>query len=123
MLASAIPPLLRVAHRSHLLADVSGYFTAGFAPLTPVRLLDTRSGSKVGALDGTGSAYELQVSGQGGLPASGVAAAALNVTVLTPLLVPTPNAPLYLAPDIYTLFPVKLMPFGKLVPIKLITPD
>jgi hypothetical protein len=44
--------------------------------------LDTRSGGKVGALDGTGSAYELQVSGQGGLPASGVAAAALNVTVV-----------------------------------------
>ena len=33
-------------------------------------------------MDGTGSAYELQVSGQGGLPASGVAAAALNVTVV-----------------------------------------
>jgi len=49
---------------------------------SPVRLLDTRSGSKVGALNGSGSAYELQVSGRGGLPSSGVAAAALNVTVV-----------------------------------------
>jgi len=32
-------------------------------------------------LDGPGSAYELQVSGQGGLPAPGIAAA-LNVTVV-----------------------------------------
>jgi hypothetical protein len=56
---------------------------SGFSALaTPVRLLDTRSGSKVGALDGSAVAYELQVSGRGGLPVSGVAAAALNVTVV-----------------------------------------
>ncbi|MGB0730277.1 MAG: hypothetical protein ACPGT1_10575, partial [Ilumatobacteraceae bacterium] len=49
----------------------------------PERLMDTRpSGTKVGAIDGSGSAYELQVGGQKGVPSSGVAAVALNVTVV-----------------------------------------
>ena len=53
-----------------------------FTPLTPDRLLDTRAGSKVGEIDGSGSAYSLQVTGEGGVPSSGVAAVALNVTVV-----------------------------------------
>ena len=65
--------------KAHLLADVSGYFPSGFEALTPKRLLDTRSGDKVGELDGSGSAYELQVTGGGGVPSSGVSAVALNV--------------------------------------------
>jgi hypothetical protein len=69
--------------RAHLLADVSGYFPSGFDALTPKRLLDTRSGDKVGELDGSGSAYELQVTGQGGVPSSGVSAVALNVTAVS----------------------------------------
>ena len=49
----------------------------------PERLLDTRSsGSKVGELDGSGSAYELQVAGEKGVP-SDVAAVALNVTAVS----------------------------------------
>jgi hypothetical protein len=45
--------------------------------------MDTRgSGNKVGELDGSGSAYELQVGGEKGVPSSGVAAVALNVTVV-----------------------------------------
>ena len=69
--------------KTHLLADVSGYFPSGFEALTPKRLLDTRpSGVKVGSLAvaGGGVPYVLQVTGQGGVPSGGVSAVALNVT-------------------------------------------
>jgi hypothetical protein len=50
---------------------------------SPVRLLNTRtSGTKVGALDGNGAAYELTVAGQSGIPANDVVAVAMNVTVV-----------------------------------------
>lgn len=72
----------------HLLADVSGYFLASgdtaagrYRALTPSRILDTRAG--VGApkaLVGKGQAVTVQVTGRGGVPASGVSAVALNVT-------------------------------------------
>ncbi|TAL13674.1 MAG: hypothetical protein EPN99_15085 [Frankiales bacterium] len=72
----------------HLLADVSGYFLASgetaagrYRPLTPARILDTRTG--VGApkaMVGKGSAITVQVTGRGGVPGSGVSAVALNVT-------------------------------------------
>ena len=71
--------------KAHLLADVSGYFTAGFTSLSaPTRLLDTRpSGNKVGLTDGSGSAYELTVAGVSGLPAAGsLSTVAMNVTVV-----------------------------------------
>jgi hypothetical protein len=70
--------------KAHLLADVSGYFTSWFSPLSkPERLLDTRAlGFKVGELDGSDSAFELLVTGEKGVPSSGVAAVALNVTVV-----------------------------------------
>jgi hypothetical protein len=71
--------------KAHLLADVSGYFTAGFTALSaPTRLLDTRgSGNKVGKTDGTGTAYELTVAGGNGLPAAGsLSTVAMNVTVV-----------------------------------------
>ena len=71
--------------KAHLLADVSGYITAGFTALSaPTRLLDTRgSGNKVGKTDGTGTAYELTVAGSSGLPAAGtLGTVAMNVTVV-----------------------------------------
>ncbi|NDI01797.1 MAG: hypothetical protein EBY57_08405, partial [Actinobacteria bacterium] len=61
------------------------YSSSGsFTPLDkPERLMDTRpTGSKVGEVDGSGSAYTLQVTGEKGVPSSGVAAVALNVTVV-----------------------------------------
>ncbi len=69
---------------AHLLADVSGWVPAGagFNPLTPVRILDTRGGAKVGNAAGTGAPVTLSVFGKGGVPASGVGAVALNVTVV-----------------------------------------
>lgn len=72
----------------HLLADVAGYFAASgetaagrYRPLTPERILDTRTGlgAPKGAL-GRSSAATVQVTGRGGVPASGVSAVALNVT-------------------------------------------
>jgi hypothetical protein len=70
---------------AHLLADVSGYFPAGtgFSSLTPARVLDTRSGAKVGNAAGTGTPLTLSLFGKGGLPASGIGAVALNVTVVS----------------------------------------
>ncbi|MEO6413098.1 MAG: hypothetical protein ABIO48_10985 [Pedococcus sp.] len=67
----------------HLIADVAGWFqpaltaTAGrYSPLTPARLMDTRSG----AVPAAGSTRTLLVAGRGGVPASGAAAVVLNIT-------------------------------------------
>ena len=54
----------------------------GLVPLSPVRVLDTRSGGKVGSLRGSGDPLVLGVSGRGGVPSSGVGAVVLNVTVV-----------------------------------------
>ncbi len=74
--------------RAHLVVDIDGYFPSGsdYRPLTPARLLDTRSGQSTidgddvgtGALRG-GSMYELDVTGRGGT-ASSVAAVTVNLT-------------------------------------------
>ena len=56
----------------------------GLAPLTPVRILDTRTGIGASGLVRAGKPYSLSVLGQGGVPASGVAAVVLNVTVTQP---------------------------------------
>ena len=76
--------------------DVVGYVTPGAAvagayrPLTPARLLDTRAESRQGSCRpgcarlGPGGSLDLQVSGAGGVPASGVSAVVLNVTVTGP---------------------------------------
>jgi len=66
--------------------DVAGYYSTAdqspgpdglFNPVIPARLLDTRPTAALGP----GTVQTLQVSGRGNLPASGVAAAVLNVTV------------------------------------------
>jgi hypothetical protein len=54
---------------------------ATFVPLTPSRIMNTRAGAKVGNAAGTGAPFVLKVTGAGGVPASGVAAVVLNVTV------------------------------------------
>ena len=78
---------------THLVADVTGYFsTAGsstdgrfHATTAPARLMDTRNGTggKLGAF-APGEKFDLQVAGQGGVPAPGVAAVALTVTYTGP---------------------------------------
>ena len=69
--------------KAHVLADINGYFPTGssLTALPPARILDTRSELKVGASDGSGAPHRLNVHGQGGLPASGIGAVVLNVTV------------------------------------------
>ncbi len=52
----------------------------GFQPLTPARLIDTRSTSAVGA----GGVLNVPVLGHGGVPASGVGSVALNITAVAP---------------------------------------
>jgi hypothetical protein len=78
----------------NVIADVVGYYTTTppvdggrFTPLTPSRLLDTRSGVGRGGVAGPvigGQAIDLGVTGVGGVPATGVGAVALNVTVDQP---------------------------------------
>jgi hypothetical protein len=71
--------------------DLQGYFTpssggtAGqFVPLVPARITDTRAGSgqpNAGSTLGSGITLDVQISGAGGVPASGVTAVVLNATV------------------------------------------
>ena len=82
------------AGSTHLVADVEGYYLTptptepgALGSLTPARVLDTRTG--VGAPTarvGPGATVHLQVAGAGGVPASGVSAVVLNVTVTAPEL-------------------------------------
>jgi hypothetical protein len=70
---------------SPLTAAATGPAGPGFTPLAPTRLLDTRSG--VGAPKaalGAATSIDLQVTGRGGVPATGVAAVVLNVTATRP---------------------------------------
>jgi hypothetical protein len=69
-----------------VILDVSGWVaadgtttgTAGiFRPTTPARILDTRNG--IGAL-APGQSLNLQVAGQGGVPATGISAVVINLT-------------------------------------------
>ncbi len=67
---------------------------AGFVAIAPVRLLDTRTGTGRGGMAqplGPKSRLDLQVTGLGGIPSTGVAAVAVNVTGLCA------SAPTYLA--------------------------
>ena len=61
-------------------SPTSAASASSFVPLTPSRVLDTRSGAKVGAADGNGAALKLNVLNKGGLPGVGIGAVALNVT-------------------------------------------
>ncbi|WP_370414264.1 hypothetical protein [Streptomyces fradiae] len=73
-----------------LIADVAGYYVtdgsgATYQPVTPNRLMDTRSGLGVAkAKVGAGQSVDLQVTGKGGVPASGVTAVVMNVTATGP---------------------------------------
>jgi hypothetical protein len=77
------------AGATDVLFDVAGYYSTPdlspgpdglFNPIVPARLLDTRSGSPLGS----GGVKTLQVTGSGGVPASGVGAVVLNLTVTGP---------------------------------------
>ncbi|SCG48580.1 hypothetical protein [Micromonospora halophytica] len=74
--AAAAPPPSSTA------VDVTGTYY----PVTPTRLVDTRTGLGVPAAAkiGPGQTVEFQVAGRGGLPSAGVGAVVLNVTVTGP---------------------------------------
>ena len=83
--------LYNSAGATHVVADVAGWFGleggpgSGFWPVPPQRILDTRTGNgaPVGTL-GPNAAMALMVTGRGGVPAAGVSAVVLNVTVTEP---------------------------------------
>ena len=72
------------AGTAHLIADVAGWFGDGaqstFTALAPARILDTRTAAK----PGPASVLELQVTWRAGVPATGVTAVVLNLTVTEP---------------------------------------
>jgi len=65
--------------RTHLVVDVQGWFApgSGYTSVTQSRLFDTHQSSPVGQ----DSTIDLQVTGVGGIPADGVEAVVLNVSV------------------------------------------
>ena len=75
-----------VAHVAGWFSDATATSGARHTALTPARILDTRSSTKVGP----GATRELTVTGAGGVPADGVSAVVMNVTVTEP------SAPSYL---------------------------
>ncbi len=70
------------AGRVHLVIDVAGTFTAGadLHPVTPVRAHDSRASTPLGP----GATRSVPVTGLGEVPASGVRAVVVNVTVTEP---------------------------------------
>ena len=81
------------AGSTHVAVDVLAWFpTSGsFFGLTPARLMDTRAGMNTtdgqylgGGRIGAGGSLDLQVTGRGNVPGSGVGAVALNITVDNP---------------------------------------
>jgi hypothetical protein len=74
-----------------LVVDLEGYFAAPngaageFQPLTPARVLDTRTGNGAPtAKVGPAQTLNLQVTGRGGVPSTGVSAVVMNMTVTNP---------------------------------------
>ena len=73
---------------THFVVDVAGWYSGAgtgnagrFQSLVPSRVLDTRDGTGGGARLGPGASLDLQVTGRGGIPTTGVQAATMNVTV------------------------------------------
>ena len=74
--------------KAGLIFDASGYFVAGasgstYVPLTPARILDTRTGSGLTGQFTSGAPRSFAVSGRGGVPAGAVAVTG-NLTVVEP---------------------------------------
>lgn len=78
---------LTKSDETDLIADVSGYFSSSqantFEPVGTSRLMDTRTGlgGSTGPLE-PGKTDVLTVEGVGGVPASGIAAVSVNLTVV-----------------------------------------
>ena len=80
--AWAIAPNGYAYNAEEFLAASAPLVPGGFVPLSPTRILDTRIGNGAPiAPVGPGATLTVQVSGRGGIPATGVSAVVLNVTV------------------------------------------
>jgi len=81
--------LFNSAGSTHVIYDVAGYFSdtlsgtdGHFQPLEPTRILDTRDGTGGSSVRlGPGASLDLQVTGRGGVPATGAEAVVMNVAV------------------------------------------
>ena len=81
--------------RTDIVVDVLGWFppTPTFTPLRAARLLDTRGGPTIdGNFSGSGpipggTRLDLQITGRGGVPRTGVSAVVLNLTATEPTAV------------------------------------
>ncbi len=67
--------LSNAGNTTDLVLDVTGYYTADltgseFVPITPTRLLDTRSGNGLSGMFSANTPRSFQVGGRGGIPAS-----------------------------------------------------
>lgn len=71
-----------VSTATQFFADVAGYYATGgsYKPVTPTRLLDTRTTHTVAA----GSTTSVRTTGVAGVPSTGVGAVVLTVTVVAP---------------------------------------
>ena len=72
--------------RAHVLVDITGYFVAGgsehtYEPLTPARILDTRSGNGLSGKFQANTPRTFDVAGRGGVPNDAVAITG-NLTVV-----------------------------------------
>ena len=58
--------------------------TSSLVPITPERILDTRSSDRVGSLDTAGASdpYRLKITGTASIPSTGVTGVSLNVTAV-----------------------------------------
>ena len=75
---------------THLIADINGWFAggSGFTALPPERVFDTRSDEAQGDVAVSKQTYgdlKVKITGAAGVPASGVDAVSLNVTVVDPV--------------------------------------
>lgn len=85
--ATGFVTIYNSAGKTQVVADVSGWYDTGsyYTPLTPARILDTRSGlGATKATVGAAKTVNLTVAGAGKVPASGVAAVAVDVTGVSP---------------------------------------
>jgi uncharacterized protein (DUF1501 family) len=78
--------MLNDAGNTHLIADVLGYFKPGvgarLTPVTPQRVLDTRSGIGAPTAPIGQTPLVLGIAGHGGVPVAGASAVILNVTAV-----------------------------------------
>lgn len=82
---AAVPVVAQASSPALVSAFAAGDATGTYYQVSPSRLLDTRTGNGAPkAKVGEGRKVDLQVTGRGGVPATGVSAAVLNLTGITP---------------------------------------